>query len=236
MLRQDVYKLVDSFAPYSTAEKWDCSGWIVDNQSTTVSKIMFCLTVTDDVYEQAKKENCDLILSHHPLFFVPIKFRDVNILCAHTNLDKAIGGTTDSLIEKLGLSQYQLQIPAESKNEADEFVRYVTLPKSVAVEDFIKLLRLVSPNLRYVNNKNVSRIKKIAFCAGSGSEFIPDAASNGADAYVTGDLKFHTALDSEIVVFDIGHFESEILVLNRLKKLLEKQVELIFAKEKSPFL
>lgn len=236
MLRQDVYKLVDNFAPYSTAEKWDCSGWIVDNSLSSASKIMLCLTVTDDVYEQAKKENCDLILSHHPLFFVPIKFRDVNILCAHTNLDKAIGGTTDSLIEKLGLSQYQLQIPAESKNEADEFVRYVTLPKSVAVEDFIKLLRLVSPNLRYVNNKNVSRIKKIAFCAGSGSEFIPDAASNGADAYVTGDLKFHTALDSEIVVFDIGHFESEILVLNRLKKLLEKQVELIFAKEKSPFL
>ncbi len=236
MLRQDVYKLVDNFAPYSTAEKWDCSGWIVDNQSNIVSKIMLCLTVTDDVYEQAKKENCDLILSHHPLFFVPIKYRDINILCAHTNLDKAISGTTDTLIEKLGLSQYQLQIPIEPKNEAEEFVRYVALPKSVAVEDFIKLLRFVSPNLRYVNNKNVNSIKKIAFCSGSGSEFIPDASNNGADAYVTGDLKFHTALDSEIVVFDIGHFESEILILNRLKKLVEKDFEVIFANEKSPFL
>ena len=59
----------------------------------------------------------------------------------------------------------------------------------------------------FLNNKNVKKLQKIAFCAGSGTEFIQEAYENGADALVTGDLKFHTALDSPIVVFDIGHFE-----------------------------
>ncbi|HIS37604.1 TPA: Nif3-like dinuclear metal center hexameric protein, partial [Candidatus Scatousia excrementigallinarum] len=75
---------------------------------------------------------------------------------------------------------------------------------------------------------------KIAFCAGSGSDFIHEAAEHNADALVTGDVKFHTALESPIVLFDIGHFESEILVLDIFKSLLQN-VETIKANEKNPF-
>lgn len=235
MLKQDVYKQINDFAPYNTAEKWDCSGWIVDNSKKSVEKVMLCLTVTDDIVEQAEKSGCDLILSHHPLFFVPLKYKDINILCAHTNLDKAIGGTTDTLIAKLGLSEYQEAIPSIFETEADEFVRYVNLEKPLNINDFIKLLHFISPNLRYVNNNGVKTIKKIAFCAGSGSEFINDAYLKSADAYVTGDMKFHTALESPIVVFDIGHFESEILILDVFKKLLPK-IDFEVADEKSPFI
>ena len=78
-------------------------------------------------------------------------------------------------------------------------------------------------------------LKKIAFCAGSGSEFIEEAHKAGADAFVTGDLKFHSALESPIVVFDIGHFESEILVLSVFERLLEG-VETVRAIERSPFI
>ena len=53
---------------------------------------------------------------------------------------------------------------------------------------------------------------------------------------MTGDLKFHTALDSGIVVFDIGHFESEILILPVFASIIGKGVEIVFAKEKSPFI
>jgi putative NIF3 family GTP cyclohydrolase 1 type 2 len=98
-------------------------------------------------------------------------------------------------------------------------------------------LSKISPNLRYVNNnKDIKTIQTIAFCAGSGSEFIKEAQEMGAEALVTGDLKFHTALDSEIVIFDIGHFESEILVLPVLEKLIGSGVEIVYAKENSPFL
>ena len=223
MDKNQIIKLIENFAPLHLAEEWDCSGWIVETDRHDVSKVMLCLTVTDDIIKQAKSQNCDMIISHHPLFFVPFDYKDIDIYCAHTNLDRAKGGTTDTLIANL-----ELEVSSE-----DDFVRYVDF--ETTVNDFAKKLSAISKNLRYVNNKNVQNIKKIAFCAGSGSEFISLAKDNGADAYVTGDLKFHTALDSEIVLFDLGHFESEIFVLRVFEELLRGQVEVIYAKESSPF-
>ena len=98
------------------------------------------------------------------------------------------------------------------------------------------ILSKISAGIRYTNPQNIKRLSKIAFCAGSGTEFISDAAQNGADALVTGDLKFHTALESPIMVFDIGHFESEIQVLNVFKSLISEDAEVIYAKEESPFI
>jgi len=224
MDKYSIVKKIEDFAPPELAESWDCSGWAVNVKSKDeVFKVMVCLTVTDDIVNQARTQNCDMIISHHPLFFVPLNWRDINIYSAHTNLDKTGGGTTDTLISTLGLKI----------TDASDFLRYSDT--NISIEEFLKLLSKVSPNLRYVNNKNISYIKRIAFCAGSGSEFIQEAYENGADALVTGDLKFHTALESPIAVFDIGHFESEILILDVIKNLLSC-VEIIFAKEKSPFI
>lgn len=81
----------------------------------------------------------------------------------------------------------------------------------------------------------MEKLSRIAFCAGSGSEFINEAKDLGADCLVTGDLKFHTALDSEIMVYDIGHFESEILILPVFEEIIGNNVEIVYAKEQSPF-
>lgn len=225
MYKYEIIKKIENFAPLETQEEWDCSGWGVDvSEHNEISKIMLCLTVTGNIIKQAKEQNCDMIISHHPLFEVPFEWKDINIYCAHTNLDLAKGGTTDTLIKTLGL---------EAK-EIDGFVRYVDI--DTTVEDFAKLLREISPNMRYVNNNDKRELHRIAFCAGSGSEFIEEAFENGADAYVTGDLKFHTALDSPVVVFDVGHYESEIMVLGVFKNLVGSGVEIVFAKEKSPFI
>ena len=160
-----------------------------------------------------------MIISHHPLFNVSIKYKNIDIYCAHTNLDRAKGGTTDTLIKTLGLSDFYI------KNFGGEFTRYIDFQTSV--QDFITKLKVISPHLRYVNNKGITKLKRIAFCAGSGTEFIQEAFENGADALVTGDLKFHTALDSPIVVFDIGHFESEIMILDVFEKLINNHNGLI---------
>ena len=152
----------------------------------------------------------------------------IDIYSAHTNLDKANNGTTDTIITTLDLDKFKINIE-------HEFLRMIDFGEKIELSTLKEKLKTISPNLRYVNNKNVSRLQKIAFCAGSGSEFINEAKELGADCLVTGDLKFHTALDSEIVVFDIGHFESEILILPILKEIIGKGVEIIFAQEKSPF-
>lgn len=226
MDKNELTEKIESFAPLNLAEEWDASGWIVNvPDKFEVQKVMICLTVTDDVVQQAKNMNCDMIVSHHPLFCVPFEYKDINIYCAHTNLDRAQGGTTDELIKILGLNNNVIM--------SDDFVRYVDGQFDVSA--FTEKLCRISKNVRVVNNKNVERINKIAFCSGSGSEFIQEAVKNGADAFVTGDIKFHTAVESQIVLFDIGHFESEIPVLGVLAKLLFSEVRTVFANEKSPF-
>lgn len=223
MNKYEIVKRIEEFAPLETQEKWDSSGWIVDKEGSDVNRVMFALTVTDDVLNQAIKKQCDMIISHHPLFTVPIEYSQINIYCAHTNLDKAIGGTTDLILKKLGFKP----------SYVGEFVRVVTFDTPMSVE-YLKLKLLpIAPRLRYVNNTNIKTISKVGFCAGSGSEFISETE---CDAFVTGDVKFHTAIESKKVIFDIGHFESEIMAVGLLQNLAQVGDKGVIANEKSPFI
>lgn len=225
MDKYQITKRIERFAPLDTAESWDCSGWIVETASKEIKKIMLALTITDSVFKQACEQDCDMIISHHPLFEVPLKYKNINMYCAHTNLDIANGGTTDTLIKNIGFNSQEIV--------AEGFLRLVDT--KITVDEFVKRLKQISPNMRYVNNKNIKTLEKIAFCAGSGTEFIQEAYNHGANALVTGDLKFHTALDSPIVVFDVGHFESEIQVLRVFENLINDDCEFVYANEHSPF-
>lgn len=222
MNKYEIVKRIEDFAPLQTQEPWDASGWIIDLENPEINKVLFALTVTNDVFEQAIKTGCDMIISHHPLFFVPLKYNKINIYCAHTNFDKAKGGTTDILIKALQMQGYSY----------NDFVRIVELENEMSIE-FLKLKLLpISPHLRIVNNQKQKTIKTIGFCAGSGSEFINETP---CDAFVTGDVKYHTAIDTNKVIYDIGHFESEILSIEILKQISNLNEKGIIANEKSPF-
>ena len=222
MNKYEIIKKIENFAPIETQEDWDCSGWIVEKEEIEVNKVMFALSVTDYIVEQAIRNGCDMIISHHPLFFVPFKYKNINIYCAHTNLDKANGGTTDLLINALHEKSYP----------CGDYVRIVDFPNEMSVE-FLKLKLLpISPHLRIVNNHRVKTIQRVAFCAGSGSDFIK---TTPCDAFVTGDLKYHTALECNKVVYDIGHFESEIFTVGFLKELTGVGEKGVIADEESPF-
>ncbi len=220
MNKYEIVQKIEEFAPLETQESWDASGWIVDLETSKVNKIMYALTITDKVFEEALDKGCDLIISHHPLFYVPLEYRQINMYSAHTNLDRAKGGTTDMILQKLGFS-----------GAGDDFVRTVTLESPMSVEELKNKLLKISPNLRYVNNSGAKTVRIIGFCAGSGSEFIN---SEPVDAFVTGDLKFHTALEAKPIVFDIGHFESEIFAPELLEKITG--IKGVIADEKSPFI
>ena len=83
---------IEKFAPLETQDGWDCSGWSVCTKNNEISKVMLALTVTDDVVKQAKSKQCDMIISHHPLFYVPLTYSDIDIYCAHTNMIKQMAG------------------------------------------------------------------------------------------------------------------------------------------------
>ncbi len=240
MYKYEITKLIEDFAPLETQEEWDCSGWAVDVESCDeIHKIMLCLTVTNDVVKQAKAQNCDMIVSHHPCFFVPLEWSFINIYSAHTNMDIARGGTTDTLVNVIiSLIQSRYNVREEQilkRIWSDNFLRIAELSEPISIRDFSDTVKQISPVARIINNNNAGELHKIAFCAGSGSDFIKNAKDLGADCLVTGDLKFHTALDSQIVVYDIGHFESEILVLPVFEKIIGNSVKIVYADEHSPF-
>ena len=223
MNKYEIVNIIENFAPSELQEKWDCSGWVVETQKKEVKKVLIALTITEDVYQQAIKNHCDMIISHHPMFFVPLYLSDIDIYSAHTNADKALGGTTDTFVEALELSSYPM----------GEFLRIVDL--EISIKDFSAKIKKIFTDARIVNNKNVKNVSKIAFCAGSGIDMYEEAVKNGCDCFVTGDLKYHSAVDSEIVLYDVGHFESEILIKKVFQGLIKDKVEVILANENSPF-
>lgn len=223
--KYELTRIIEEIAPAESAEAWDMSGWLIETKKKDVKKALLCLTVTKDIINQAINAGCDIIISHHPLFYIPLDFNQgIDIYCAHTNLDKAICGTTATLIKELGFKN--------AKSNGHDFLLFCDT--NIKFSQLIEKLKPLSKNIRYTNPHNVEDINKIAFCAGSGSEFWHDAKEHGANILITGDLKFHTALDSEISIIDIGHFESEILVLEEMTRLLSKKIEIIKANENSP--
>lgn len=225
-----IVEVLEEFAPPFLQEEWDNSGFQVYYEKD-VRKVLLCLSVTQDIILQATEKNCDMIISHHPLFFIPFELnKNIPIYSAHTNLDKADGGTTDTLINVLCLPKAE---------KTGDFLRIVELGNEQNLSDFVNLIKdkLNLKTLRVVNNIGLEKISKIAFCAGSGADFINEATQNGADVIVTGDVKYHIALESNVIIIDIGHFESEIPVLVTVKNLLKTlDVEVIIADEKSPFI
>lgn len=229
-----IIELIENFAPLETQEPWDCSGFIIKTQKTDIKKILLCVSVTQQIVNQAFDNNCDLIIAHHPLFSVPLSFnKGMQIYCAHTNLDKADGGTTDTIMALFGYKGQKVR----------EFLRIVDLDEEILLRDFIHLIKskLNLTAIKVVNNSkpnsDLIAVKKLAFCAGSGADFLEEARQNQADILITGDVKYHIALDSDIIMLDIGHFESERPVLNTIKNLLEPlNIEVMIADEKSPFI
>lgn len=226
-----IVEIIEKFAPTETQESWDFCGFQVCSEKTDIKKVILCISVTESVIEQAISNKVDLIISHHPLFFIPFEFnKNIPIYSAHTNLDKADGGTTDSLIQTLGFSVSQ---------KSGDFLRFCKLEQEISLENLINLLKtkLNIENVRIVNNLNTKNINKIAFCAGAGADFANEAKAAGANVFVTSDVKYHTALESNVIIVDVGHFESERPVLKKIKELLNQlKIEVIIADEKSPFI
>lgn len=234
-----IIALLEDFAPLNTAQSWDNSGWQINLGIDDVKKIMTVLTVTEDVVSQAIKEGCDFILSHHPLFFEPIKKiedkfiseaikNNIQIYSSHTNLDVANGGTSDILAKMAGFTKVEV---------VNDFLRSYTFNKEIRLEDFVYKLKndLSLENIKLINNKNLGMVKTVAFCAGSGGSFISLIKNSKIDIYITGDVKYHEAIDAEsLIVLDIGHFESEKYVTDIFKHILRKiNVEIVTADEKN---
>lgn len=232
-----IIRKIEEFAPLDTMQKWDNSGWQINLGNDNTSKILLTLDVTLSIVEEAIAKHCDMIISHHPVFFHSIKTiespfiikaiqNNIQIYSAHTNLDIAQGGVSEYLAEKCGFLDL---------DTAFEFIRYKQFEKEYNFSKLISTLKTVFglPSLRVVNSKRKT-YKSIAFCSGSGAEFIGDLEKIGIDVFVTGDLKHHQALNAvKMTIIDLGHFHSERFVVEIFENILkDEDVEFITAVNK----
>jgi dinuclear metal center YbgI/SA1388 family protein len=345
MIIQKILKELEKYAPLSYQDEWDNSGIMVGNPTQEVSGVMISLDVTLPVISEAISQKCNLIISHHPLIFKPLRHivagdpsfeiireafkNDLVIYAMHTNLDNAPGGINQVLADRFGLEECMPLRP--QRNGLSKLITFaptayaqkvreslfkaggghighydtcsfsvkglgtfragegtdpfVGLKNEVHVEEeerievifpkylegsLIEALQLHHPYeevaydiyplsnptpmvgagiigtmqnaldrksflsevkkmfkldhlgcSRYIPEK----IRKLAICGGAGSFLIPDAKRAGADAFLTGDIKYHTfeSDGSDLLLADIGHFESEQVAKELLYTILKEK-------------
>lgn len=237
-----IYDYIDSIAPFSAQEEWDNSGLQVGSRTQEVKKVLIGLDATASLVEEAKKKGCDLIISHHPFIFNAVKSfvepspafmaakYNISVISAHTSFDCAVGGVNDVLAELVGVYNTKL-----SENKLFRIGK----TDCKTVRDFALTVKNAL-NADVFCSLPEKEIKNVAVCGGSAAEYIETAKNEGADAFLTGEVKHHEMLDacdSDIAVICAGHFETEIPAMRVLSEKLQNQfpeIEFIISAQTSP--
>jgi dinuclear metal center YbgI/SA1388 family protein len=242
---QDIVDTLEAIAPPRYAASWDNSGLQIGAPEHRIRSVMVALDITAAVVREALQKKANLIVTHHPLFFSPIRqvrtdsgtgrllqqllSADIAVYAAHTNLDRVRDGVNDVLGRALGLETWS---PMEdlSDPESAGWGRIGSLESKKPLKSFIEELkgRLQLGSLRVIGATRIG-VQKIAWCSGSGASLLPVVVRHRPDLFVTGDIKYHDALNFQaegLTVLDIGHFASEqgirVALARKLRQALDK--------------
>ena len=231
---------LDDILNISLAYGWDNVGLLVGEVDNKVNKITLTLELCDDVIDDAIKNGSNLIITHHPLIFSPIKNvvstdkkqeyiirlikNNIALYTAHTNFDMIEGGLNDYVINLLNVKDV---LPLENYEDINTLGRIAYLNTPMKATEF---LAYVQDKFDMKGAKLVSKqdkiIKKIALITGSGADFI-NMANKKADLLITGDLKYHDAQDAYqagLCVIDAGHYDTEKHFANAMKIFLKQNL------------
>ncbi|MGL6064512.1 MAG: Nif3-like dinuclear metal center hexameric protein [Fusobacteriaceae bacterium] len=250
-----VIKNLEKKFPKKLAEDWDNVGLIIGSEESTIKKIIIALDADIETIKFAIDNKADLLITHHPMIFSSIKKIDfdtvlgkkimdlivnkINLYTLHTNIDSGKDGLNDYILEKIGV--FSSKILDLNPLEKDCGIgRYFKLENEVSLNEYIEdIKRKLNIKNALCYSKDLNRkIKKVSVVNGSGASFWKKANFYGVELLVTGDVKYHDALEgmeNGISFLDIGHYESEKLFLNLIEKELREanlNIEIkIFEKE-----
>ncbi|MBR2718480.1 MAG: Nif3-like dinuclear metal center hexameric protein [Clostridia bacterium] len=217
MTVQQVYDFINARAPYETQAPYDNSGLLVGDPSAPVQGVHFAMDLTQPVIDEAIASGANLIVTHHPIMFSPIKRlvttdyesrlimrlvrHGIAMISAHTNLDQAPGGINDVLAQRLGLTGIT----------GEGFLRMGELPRPMSASELAAhVSQALNTTVRTMGSgENITRL---AMCSGGGSDEWRAARDMGAQAFLSGEIKHHHALeaaDSGILCLEAGHHATE---------------------------
>jgi dinuclear metal center YbgI/SA1388 family protein len=210
-----------------------------------VKRVWVALDPLPQVVDAACRAEVDMLITHHPLIFKPLKSidcatpagdiihsalrRHLAIFSAHTNLDSAAGGVNDILAQRIGLRNRRVLKQGDKGdaelNRADPPViqglgRTGDLPRAATLASLARELKknLELAAVAIAGDPDLP-VKRVALCSGSGASLLGDFYHSNAQVYISGDLRYHDARDVETAgrgLIDIGHFASEHLVVEVL--------------------
>ena len=242
----DVCRLLEErLAPLCLQESYDNAGLQLGDPSMSVSGILVCLDVSEAVLDEARETGCNMVVSHHPLLFSPLRHitgrtavercvaqalrQGIAVYSGHTNVDSVWQGVSGKMCEKLGLQHLELLVPSAQAPEGwpAGLGMVGELPAPMSETDFLGLVGQTfgCRSLRYsaLTGRPVGRV---ALCGGAGGSFLEEAVQAGADVYVTADLKYHdfSRPDGRLLLVDAGHYETEQFTKELFFDVLSKNI------------
>lgn len=237
---QEVFHALEDFAPLALQDSFDNAGLQIGlTGDVDATGVLLSLDVTEDVVAEAVQRGCNVVVSHHPLLFHPLKSitdddyvgrtvmsairHGIALYAAHTNLDNAPGGVNHKMAERLGLTDLCWLQPKSGLDAGSGLVGM--LPKALPAHEFISMVAdtFKVPCVRH-NHAAQPYISRVALCGGAGAFLISDAISQRADAFITGEIGYHRFFghEADLLLMEIGHYESEQYTLEILHDILHR--------------
>lgn len=229
---KEVIAHLENRFPLEWQEDFDNSGMQCGDKEQEITGALVCFEFSDKVLQEAIDLHANFVVAHHPLIFggglkkVEPTNRVGRLVCKaienkmvlysmHTNVDSGIGGGNDAFAKKLNLHNAKVLAPQNDAADEGEQVglgKIGMLPTPMKLKDFLQYVKecLQISVLKYSGDLDRT-VEKVAVCGGGGSSLIKNALRAGADAFVTGDVRYHDFFipDNQMVIVDVGHFEGE---------------------------
>ena len=224
----ELYSSLCDVIPPELSLPWDNDGLMLSaSGNNQVKKVLLSLDVTRECVEYAKEVGADLIITHHPLIFKAIKSivspiytelikNNISVMSFHTRLDIVEGGINDMLAGILGLRNVQTFAEGAGRIGALEYVWDFDDYRSYVGE------LLDATALKWAKATDTSHI--VAIVSGSGGDFAAEAIERGADTFISGEIGYHTMLDSSqegLNLIAAGHYHTECHFCNYFKSYFD---------------
>jgi dinuclear metal center YbgI/SA1388 family protein len=242
----ELIQYLEAFAPLALAESWDNVGLLVGNRPRAVARVMTCLTVTPASAAEAVAANVDLIVTHHPLPFRPLKrLTDetpegrllleliearIAVYSPHTAFDSTRSGINDQLARGLKIVDARPLLPAGTAATAESDVGAGRWGRLASGQTLAEVAARVKEFLRIelvqIVGSAQTPIEQLAIACGSAGEFLGPAHQAGCQALVTGETRFHTCLEAEsegVGLILAGHYASERFAVETLAGAIQTQ-------------
>ncbi|MGD8880977.1 MAG: Nif3-like dinuclear metal center hexameric protein [Desulfobacterales bacterium] len=224
---EQIIKIMDHLVPPRLAEEWDNVGLQIGDPRWPVRRIWVALDPGPEVVKTACREDVDLLITHHPLIFRPLKSIDFDtpagsiiqmasqhqlaIFSAHTNLDIVRDGVNDVLAKRLGLKHLKILQPVKTveplkqdnfpsiDGEAEHGIgRIGSLARATRLKSLALMVKKkLQLNFAKITGNPELKVTRVAICSGSGSSLMQAFFSSDAQVYISGDIRYHDARDAE---------------------------------------